>query len=115
MILYRYHFVRTILSVPFCPLPFCPRTLSRQFACANNAFYLLPVKQLLDNTLPFRSVNTRCRPPSVWFIHSYYLYSDSSSPSFIHSGYFYNSDSSSPLLLRGAYSRSQMIVQKHES
>src|SRR6218665_2654836 len=22
-----YHFVRTILSVPFCPLPFCPRTV----------------------------------------------------------------------------------------
>src|SRR6218665_163705 len=24
---YPYHFVRTILSVPFCPLPFCPRAL----------------------------------------------------------------------------------------
>ena len=23
---YRYHFVRAILSVPFCSLPFCPRT-----------------------------------------------------------------------------------------
>src|SRR6218665_1361284 len=26
-ILSVYHFVHTILSVPFCPLPFCPRTL----------------------------------------------------------------------------------------
>src|SRR6218665_1102948 len=25
-ILSIYHFVHTILSVPFCPLPFCPRT-----------------------------------------------------------------------------------------
>src|SRR6218665_1392778 len=25
-ILSVYHFVHTILSVPFCPLPFCPRT-----------------------------------------------------------------------------------------
>src|SRR6218665_3494664 len=25
-ILSLYHFVHTILSVPFCPLPFCPRT-----------------------------------------------------------------------------------------
>src|SRR6218665_3450611 len=24
---YPYHFVHTILSVPFCPLPFCPRTV----------------------------------------------------------------------------------------
>src|SRR6218665_2169261 len=27
-ILTVYHFVHTILSVPFCPLPFCPRTSS---------------------------------------------------------------------------------------
>jgi len=25
---YPYHFVRTILSVTFCPLPFCPRTVA---------------------------------------------------------------------------------------
>jgi len=25
--LYPWYFIRTILSVPFCPLPFCPRTL----------------------------------------------------------------------------------------
>src|SRR6218665_3169724 len=24
---YPYHFVRTILSVPFCPIPFCPYTI----------------------------------------------------------------------------------------
>src|SRR6218665_658783 len=24
---YPYHFVRTILSVPFCPIPFCPNTI----------------------------------------------------------------------------------------
>src|SRR6218665_3712796 len=25
--LYMYHFVRTILSIPFCPIPFCPYTI----------------------------------------------------------------------------------------
>ena len=24
---YPYHFVRTILSIPFCPIPFCPYTI----------------------------------------------------------------------------------------
>src|SRR6218665_1382944 len=24
IIFYPYHFVRTILSIPFCPIPFCP-------------------------------------------------------------------------------------------
>ena len=24
VIFYTYHFVRTILSIPFCPIPFCP-------------------------------------------------------------------------------------------
>src|SRR6218665_2004310 len=24
---YPYHFVRTILYVPFCPIPFCPSTI----------------------------------------------------------------------------------------
>src|SRR6218665_3119570 len=27
IIFYLYHFVRTILSVPFCPIPFCPYTI----------------------------------------------------------------------------------------
>src|SRR6218665_471536 len=27
VIFYRYHFVRTILSMPFCPIPFCPYTI----------------------------------------------------------------------------------------
>src|SRR6218665_1173147 len=25
---YSYHFVRTILSIPFCPMTFCPYTIS---------------------------------------------------------------------------------------
>src|SRR6218665_321732 len=29
---YPYHFVRTILSVPLSPLPFCPRTISISYA-----------------------------------------------------------------------------------
>src|SRR6218665_3041793 len=27
VIFYPYHFVRTILSMPFCPIPFCPYTI----------------------------------------------------------------------------------------
>src|SRR6218665_2878221 len=27
VIFYSYHFVRTILSMPFCPIPFCPYTI----------------------------------------------------------------------------------------
>ena len=27
IIFYPYHFVRTILSIPFCPIPFCPHTI----------------------------------------------------------------------------------------
>src|SRR6218665_1142653 len=27
VIFYPYHFVRAILSIPFCPMPFCPYTI----------------------------------------------------------------------------------------
>src|SRR6218665_1031473 len=27
VIFYPYHFVRAILSMPFCPIPFCPYTI----------------------------------------------------------------------------------------
>src|SRR6218665_2674463 len=36
-ILSVYHFVHTILSVPFCPLPFCPRTPPHLISCHGKA------------------------------------------------------------------------------
>src|SRR6218665_3818907 len=38
---YPYHFVRTILSVPFCPIPFCPYTILSMPFCPHH-FLLEP-------------------------------------------------------------------------
>ena len=39
-ILSVYHFVHTILSIPFCPLPFCPRTPLTPCTVSGNRFIL---------------------------------------------------------------------------
>src|SRR6218665_1368488 len=42
-ILSVYHFVHTILSVPFCPLPFCPVTLrGASYHCIDTVSVLQP-------------------------------------------------------------------------
>src|SRR6218665_1297365 len=49
---YPYHFVRTILSIPFCPLPFCHRT----------PFY--SHRQLFSK---IDTLHSKCTPFSLYF------------------------------------------------
>src|SRR6218665_2244737 len=54
VIFYPYHVVRAILSIPFCPMPFCPYTILSipfcpyHFVCYH--FVLEPVKYILTAT-----------------------------------------------------------------
>src|SRR6218665_3751125 len=53
---YPYHFVRTILSIPFCPIPFCPYTILSIPFCPYHFvryhFVLEPVTGVLFQCLP---------------------------------------------------------------
>src|SRR6218665_3560601 len=50
IIFYPYHFVRTILSMPFCPIPFCPYTILSIPFCPYHfvryRFVLEPIKHM---------------------------------------------------------------------
>src|SRR6218665_2875122 len=64
---YPYHFVRTILSVPFCPIPFCPYTILSIPFCPYHfvrCHFVLEPLNLLHH-LPFSSIiDDKIRPPT---------------------------------------------------
>ena len=52
---YPYHFVRTLLAIPFCPIPFCPRTsrvIVMSARCQHFHFLCLPGRDFGLQTAP---------------------------------------------------------------
>src|SRR6218665_2473728 len=48
-----YHFVRTILSIPFCPIPFCPYTILSVPFCPYHFVHYHFVRSPCESTAPF--------------------------------------------------------------
>src|SRR6218665_3674306 len=65
---YPYHFVRTILFVPFCPIPFCPYTILSISFCPYHFvryhFVLEPLHQLRTITRSLRLLHLQ--PPPLY-------------------------------------------------
>src|SRR6218665_493939 len=61
---YPYHFVRTILSIPFCPIPFCPYTILSISFCPYHFvryhFVLEPTKLITLECLYTRCLRKNC-------------------------------------------------------
>src|SRR6218665_2501446 len=62
-----YHFVRTILSIPLCPIPFCPYTILSIPFCPYHFvpyhFVRSPTEVVTTVTLPQRFLTCGSRPP----------------------------------------------------
>src|SRR6218665_398070 len=67
-----YHFVRTILSLPFCPIPFCPYTIFSipffPYHFVRYHFVLEPIVLYFNLLLAFAFVSTSL---DAFFIHSF--------------------------------------------
>src|SRR6218665_546030 len=59
VIFYSYQFVRTILSLPFCPLPFCPRTSRRRVNSWHRPHYSDEIKKSVEVACKVRNENSR--------------------------------------------------------
>src|SRR6218665_644853 len=59
---YPYHFVRTILSVPFCPIPFCPYTILSIPFCP---YHFVRYHFVLE---PFNPLHTKLWSTGCYFI-----------------------------------------------
>src|SRR6218665_520470 len=102
-----YHFVRTILSMPFCPIPFCLYTILSIPFCP---YHFVRYHFVLEPHPCFNSnIHLYIYPCITACIYIYIFIH-----SFIHSGHFYSAPSS-PLLLRGAPDYSTDTVSEFHS
>src|SRR6218665_458661 len=64
---YPYHFVRTILSIPFCPIPFCPYTILSIPFCP---YHFVRYHFVLEPKLPIFNVDCPMieRMPKHWLL-----------------------------------------------
>src|SRR6218665_3535044 len=64
---YLYHFVHTILSVPLCPIPFCPYTILSIPFCPNHFVRYHFVLEPLQHICHTHSYTTHMYSSSSWF------------------------------------------------
>src|SRR6218665_622582 len=70
---YPYHFVRTILSVPFCPIPFCPYTILSISFCP---YHFVRYHFVLEPKIPYKTRKrsmTKKRSQKFWEIDVEFL------------------------------------------